>query len=109
MTPEQIQKRVDEIQQLYKEWKNLHTELEASYYKWQKSTELMKQMESFYFDGEFQEIYQKIESGLKIDFRTSGEYSVMSQDTLWNAFHEQETLLWKQLKLAVKILDKENE
>lgn len=109
MTPEQIQKRVDEIQQLYKEWKKMHIELEASYHKWQKSTELMEQIKSFYFDGEFQMIYDNIENGLKINLATSGEHSVMSQDTLWEAFHDQEVLLWKQLKLSVKALNKENE
>lgn len=105
MTP---QNRINEIQAIYKEWQDLHTRLETACQELKESQVLIKQMEQFYFDGHWIEIYEQIENGLKVDLITSGEYSVMSEDTLWNAFHEQQVLLWDFLRTATKALDKDN-
>lgn len=102
------QQKINQIQEKYREWLGLYGRLETAYQELVKSTELMQELEDFYFRGDFQEIYESIENGEKLDLTTKGEYSIMGEDTLWNAFHDQQTLLWKFLKLAVKNLDKEN-
>lgn len=107
MTQEQAQNRINEVQETYKEWLALYEKLEQAHQDFIKSSQLMQKMEQFYFGGEYQEISSQMENGLQLDLTTAGEYSVMSEDALWNAFHDQQTLLWKQLKFAVKELDKE--
>lgn len=102
------QQKINEIQEKYKEWLSLHEKLELAYQDLVKSTQLMQEMENFYFNGEYRELFDKIDNGLKVDLTTAGEYSIMSEDALWNAFHDQQTLLWKFLRLAVKELDKKN-
>lgn len=108
MTQEQAQNRINEVQETYREWLSLYEKLEQAHQDFIKSNELMQKMEQFYFGGEYREIFEKIEKGEKLDLTTKGEYSIMSEDTLWNAFHDQQTLLWKFLRIAVKELDKEN-
>lgn len=109
MSQEITQNRINEIQEKYREWKELHQKLTESLKYWQKSAELMKDLEKFYFSGEYQNIYEQIENGAEFDLKTKGEYSIMSEDTLWNAFHEQQSLLWKQLRFAVEQLDTNEE
>ncbi|WP_066802199.1 DUF4298 domain-containing protein [Moraxella oblonga] len=100
------QTRINEIQAIYKEWLTVHEKLQIAKQDLQKSVALMKTLQDFYFNGEWRDIYEKIENGEQFDLTTAGEYSVMSEDTLWNAFTEQESLLWEQLRFAVKHLDK---
>lgn len=100
------QQRIDEIQAIYREWLAVQQKLEQAQQDWHRSAELMAQLEDFYFNGEYQDIYTQIDDGLEVDLTTQGEYSVMSEDALWNAFHEQQNLLWQQLRFAVKHLDK---
>lgn len=100
------QQRIDEIQAIYREWLAYHEKLQQATQDWHKSAQLMAKLEEFYFDGEYQELYEQIEQGLSVDLTTQGEYSVMSEDALWNAFHQQQSLLWQQLRFAVKHLDK---
>lgn len=107
MTQEQAQNRINEVQETYREWLTLYEKLEQAHQDFIKSSQLMQKMEQFYFGGEYQEISNQMENGLQLDLTTAGEYSVMSEDTLWNAFHDQQSLLWKQLKFTVKDLDKE--
>ena len=69
----------------------------------------MEKMKAFYFGKDYRKIYDLIEEKkLDINLETQGEYSVMSEDALWNAVHEHQTLLWKFLKFSVKELDEEN-
>lgn len=101
------QQKINEVQETYREWLALYEKLEQAHQDFIKSSELMQKMEEFYFGGEYREIFESIENGEKLDLTTKGEYSVMSEDTLWNAFHDQQSLLWKLLRFAVKELDKE--
>ncbi|MDO4895206.1 DUF4298 domain-containing protein [Moraxella sp.] len=101
------QKLIDQMQANYKEWLALQEKLSQAHQDLQRSVELMKSLQAFYFDGEWRKLYEKIENGEQFDLTTDGEYSVMSEDTIWNAVHEQESLLWQQLRFAVKHLDKD--
>lgn len=109
MKQEQAQNRINEVQETYRQWLALYEKLEQAHQDFIKSSELMQKMEQFYFGGEYREIYDQMENGLKLDLTTKGEYSVMSEDALWNAFHDQQSLLWKFLKFAVKELDKKEQ
>lgn len=103
----EIQNRINEIQTAYHEWLSLQEKLANTHQDWQKSVELMQKMQDFYLNGEYQEIYEKIENGEKLDLTTQGEYSIMSEDALWDAMHEHDQALWQMLRFAVKHLDKE--
>lgn len=99
------QQRIDEIQADYQQWLALQKKLKQAEKDWKKSIKLMENMQTFYFEGEFQHYYQQIEQGLDVNLATDGEYSVMSEDTIWNAMHEQDQALWRMLRFAVKQLD----
>ncbi|MFA9486014.1 DUF4298 domain-containing protein [Moraxella haemolytica] len=103
------QNRINEIQAIYKEWLTVFERLQTAKQDLAKSAELMSQLEDFYFDGQWREIYEAIENGENFDLTTDGEYSVMSEDTLWNAFNDQQDLLWDNLRFAVKHLDKKDD
>lgn len=106
MTKSSSQQRIDEVQAIYREWLTLQPRLEQAQKDWQKSVKLMAQLEAFYLQGEYREIYDKLENGETLDLTTKGEYSVMSEDAIWNAMHEQQQQLWQMLRFAVEHLDK---
>lgn len=103
------QTRINEIQAVYKEWLAVHERLETAKQDLAKSAELMGKLEGFYFDGEWRELYEKIENGEQFDLTTDGEYSVMSEDTIWNAIHDHDSTLWDFMRFCVKHLDKAGE
>lgn len=105
----EMQKRIDEIQELYRQWNELFIELEKGEEQWEKGRILINKMERFYFDGEYSEYLSSIEEReVRIDFRTGGEYSIMSEDALWTAFCEHRELAWRRLRSTLKVLDKES-
>lgn len=104
MTTTNAQAKINEIQAIYKQWLELSQKLEQAKQDLAQSTTLMKQLEHFYFEGEYSELHEQIENGLDVDLTTSGEYSIMSEDALWNAFHEHQALLWHHLRFAAKHL-----
>lgn len=101
------QQRIDEIQAIYREWLALQPKLEQAEKDWKKSVKLMEKLEDFYLQGEYRAIFDKLESGENLDLTTEGEYSVMSEDAIWNAMHDQQQQLWQLLRFAVKNLDKQ--
>lgn len=100
------QNRINEIQATYKEWLAVQEKLKIAKQDLTKSAKLMSELEAFYFDGEFREIYEQIENGLNVDLTTDGEYSVMGEDTIWNAIDEFDNTLWDFMRFCVKHLDK---
>ncbi|MDO4777487.1 MAG: DUF4298 domain-containing protein [Cardiobacteriaceae bacterium] len=109
LDPAAAQARIHEIQQLYREWTQLLPKLEAAKADWQRGIEIMQKLAHFYFEGEYLQYHQAIEEGLPVDLRTEGEYSVMSEDAIWNAFHEQDALAWQRLRSAIAVLDRYGE
>ena len=103
----EAQMRIDEIQQLYREWMQWLPKLQAAQSDWQHAAAIMQKLAQFYFGGEYNRYYNALANGLDVDLRTQGEYSVMSEDALWNAFGEQQTLAWQWLRSAVAVLDPE--
>ncbi|WP_416190584.1 DUF4298 domain-containing protein [Neisseria sp. CCUG12390] len=102
-----MQPTIDRIQSLYREWLDLQAKLESAQKDWQRSRDIMQELSTFYFDGEYQNFYARIENGEHVNLRTDGEYSVMSEDALWNAFHDQSALAWERLRTSVAVLDPE--
>ncbi|STZ62781.1 Uncharacterised protein [Moraxella lacunata] len=103
------QTRINEIQAIYKEWLAVHERLEIAKQDLAKSSDLMSKLEHFYFDGEYRKIFEQIENGLEVDLTTDGEYSVMSEDAIWNAIHDHDSTLWDFMRFCVKHLDKAGE
>lgn len=101
---EEAQRRIDEIQSLYREWLRLLPELEAAQDEWRKAAEIVRKLDGFY-SGEYNRYYTEIENGLPVSLETEGEYSVMSQDALYDAFGDHYRLSWEWMRLAVASLD----
>lgn len=101
---EEAQRRIDEIQSLYREWLRLLPELEAAQDEWRKTAEIVRKLDGFY-SGEYNRYYTEIENGLPVSLETEGEYSIMSQDALYDAFGDHYRLSWEWMRLAVASLD----
>lgn len=101
---EETQRRIDEIQSLYREWLRLLPELEAAQDEWRKAAEIVRKLDGFY-SGEYNRYYTEIENGLPVSLETEGEYSIMSQDALYDAFGDHYRLSWEWMRLAVASLD----
>lgn len=101
---EEAQRRIDEIQSLYREWLRLLPKLEAAQDEWRKAAEIVRKLDGFY-SGEYNRYYTEIENGLPVSLETEGEYSIMSQDALYDAFGDHYRLSWKWMRLAVASLD----
>ena len=104
------QSRINHIQTLDREWTQLVPRLAAAQDDWQRGIEIMRELADFYFDGDYARLQQAMGNGLSLDLHTAGEDSVMSEDAIWNALQEQQTLAWQRLRstLAVSDLDGEN-
>lgn len=110
LNPAAAQARINEIQKLYREWTQLVPRLEAAQKDWQRGIAIMRELARFYFEGEYSRFHTAIEEeGLAVDLRTEDEYSVMSEDAIWNAFHEQDALAWQRLRSAIAVLDRYGE
>lgn len=101
---EKAQRRIDEIQSLYREWLRLLPKLEAAQDEWRKAAEIVRKLDGFY-SGEYNRYYTEIENGLPVSLETEGEYSIMSQDALYDAFGDHYRLSWEWMRLAVASLD----
>lgn len=101
---EEAQRRIDEIQSLYREWLQLLPKLEAAQDEWRKAAEIVRKLDGFY-SGEYNRYYTEIENGLPVSLETEGEYSIMSQDALYDAFGDHYRLSWEWMRLAVASLD----
>lgn len=101
---EEAQRRIDEIQSLYREWLRLLPKLEAAQDEWRKAVEIVRKLDGFY-SGEYNRYYTEIENGLLVSLETEGEYSIMSQDALYDAFGDHYRLSWEWMRLAVASLD----
>lgn len=106
MTP---QETLSQAQALYREWLKLQPELEAAEQTWQRSAEIMRQLQAFYFNGAYADLLQREENGEPLDTRTEGEYSVLSEDAIWNAVNEHQALAWQRMRGSLKILDPDNQ
>lgn len=104
-----MQQEINEVQALYREWLSLAPRLEAAQQEWHQAVDIMNRLSGFYFDGRYREYADAIGEGAAVDLRTPGEYSVMSEDALWDAFHDMQRMAWSRLRSAVAVLDRKGE
>ncbi|MCK3655607.1 hypothetical protein A4G19_07545 [Pasteurellaceae bacterium Macca] len=97
MTLEKIQALQDD----YNEWCALVPILEQSFAQWQRAGELAQRLARFYTTPEWLELHENFNQELD----TQGNFSILSEDGLWNSLDEQRQRTMKLLKLAVKLLD----
>lgn len=100
------QEKIHHIQALYRQWLEILPRLEQAYADWQTALAISDELEAFYFDGEYSVLFDALQAGLPVDLTTEGEYSVMSEDALWEAFGEKDRLLWQLLRLSAAKLDR---
>ncbi|WP_314933546.1 DUF4298 domain-containing protein [Neisseria elongata] len=107
LSAEQMQSRLDHIQSCYRRWLELQPKLEAAQEEWRQAMGLMAELDAFYAK-EYMAFNQAVSDGLELDERTEGEYRVLSEDALYNAFGEQYELAWQWMRLAMQSLDPAN-
>ena len=108
LNAEEVQAHIHKMQTLYAEWQQLLPKFAAAQEDWQRGIIIMQQLAEFYFSETFRLYTEALEQGLTVDLNTQGEYSVMSEDTLWNALAEQDSLAWQRLRSAIMVLDRES-
>lgn len=107
--PLDMQDRINQAQGLYREWTQLLPRLHAAQADWQRGADIMRALAHFYFEGDYMRCHEALEAGAPLRLQTQGEHSVMAEDTLWNAFHEQQTLAWQRLRAAIDVLDRQEQ
>lgn len=106
------QHTIDHHQALYRQWLTLQDDRETFIDKLAHQAVVGDELFAFYFgrgDGDTQsdwrQYYDLIDEGqIDVDLTTQGEYSVMSEDTLWNAFCDEREFYERLLALAQKRL-----
>lgn len=99
MKKEEIQK----MQDLYNDWVALLPELEKGIEQWKQAMVLLEPLSEFYSSPKWQELYDTFNESLE----TKGNYSVLSEDAIWNALTEQHQLAIEWLKLSTKVITRE--
>ncbi|MFB2539143.1 MULTISPECIES: DUF4298 domain-containing protein [unclassified Acinetobacter] len=103
-----IQKQIQQVQSQYREWLSLQSKIEQAQKDLQRSHELMQSLEEFYLEGDYSTYMHMLEDGVEMDLTSpemlENEYSVMSEDALWNASHQHQQVLWWYMNFAVKSL-----
>ena len=107
LTPEQAQQRINEIQAIYRQWLQLLPQLEAAQQQWQQAAQIMAELDKFYAT-EYMQYMNAVADGLPVSLCTEGEYSVLSEDALFDAFGDHYHLAWQWLRDATAALDPEN-
>ena len=100
-----MQNQIPHFQSLYREYLALQAQDEALFANLKRRQELIGQLKQFYFDGKWREYYEAIENGAEIDLTTQGEYSIMSQDALWDAFCDERDFYEALLAMAQERLN----
>lgn len=98
------QELINEAQEAYRQWLIIRPKLQEAQELIRQNASLMKTLRDFYA-ADYQRLYEAHEEGEALDLTTSGEYSVLSEDALWNAFHEDDELLWEIMRSSMKALD----
>lgn len=81
---------IQKIQDLYGKWVKLQPQLEKNIQQWRETVEIMAELKPFYSNPKWIELYNMNDA--ELPFETNGNYSVLSQDALWNAFEEEQEL-----------------
>lgn len=89
------------LQQQFEQWHQLHQQLEKAQEQWQAAEKLWQELQEYYQSEQWLIDY---ENSPELTCR-EGEYSILAQDTLWNAMEErrQQAITW--MKLGLKVVE----
>lgn len=102
---QKITQTIEEMQFLYAQCQEAVGQLQRAQQEWQEGLAKLDSLAQFYFSDQWLDWQAKPELWQEID--TQGQYSVMSEDAIWNLLHEQRQLAIRWLRLAVEVLEKE--
>lgn len=95
-----LQQRVNTAQETYDAWCALLPDLA----RFEQAAILVGKLTAF-AQNEFLELYDAIENGAPADLATGGNFSVMSQDAVWDACNNFRRVLLTRLKQSVAALE----
>lgn len=98
------QNTLNQAQEAYRTWLALQPKLEDAVQAIKQSAEQMAKLSDFY-ENDYRNLYEAQEAGANLDLTTQGEYSVLSEDAVWNAMHEHDSNLWSVLRASMNALD----
>lgn len=93
---------IQQLQDRYNQWMTLSPELEKSLELWKQAEALLKPLSDFYGSPTWRELYDSFDEELD----TQGNYSILSEDALWNAFAEHRYLYEEMTKLLEQSLSR---
>lgn len=85
-----MQQKIQQAQDNYGRLLELQKKLADSIKDWQEAAKLAKELETFYQQPEWIELHDNSE---KYTFDTKGNFSILSEDAIWNALWEQRDLV----------------
>lgn len=103
------QTQLDEMQSLYRQWLTLLPQLQEHLRTWKEAINIIQQLEHFYYNGNYLRLRDLEQQGHPLNTHTQGEYSVLSEDAIWDALSECHQLAWQHLRSAIAVLDQENQ
>lgn len=104
MTPTDAQARLDQLQALYRQWLDQKAVLQTFEQQLTDALQTIASLEHAYMSDDYHELLTLDAEGL-LDTTTDGEYSVLSEDTLYDETIAKQELLWRLLRLCVQTLD----
>lgn len=108
MNADTAQQTLNRAQALYRRWLELLPRLEAAQREWQQAEAVMAELDAFYA-RDYLPLRDAAAGGLPLSQTTAGEYSVLSEDAIFDALSERHRLAWQWLRLATAALDPENQ
>lgn len=86
------------LQDHYNQWCKLLPELEKSLEQWKKAQELLTPLSTFYGSETWRSLFDSFDEPLD----TQGNYSILSEDALWNALTEHHELCEEMSALLIQ-------
>lgn len=104
-----MQQKTSHYQALCREWLALQADNNKLIANLHLPTAITDELSAFYFNhhgqSDWQRYYEALENGAECDLTTDGEYSVMSQDTIWDMFCDERAFYEQLVKFAQNRLD----
>ena len=89
------------LQQQYEHCQDLHRQLIHAQQQWREAEQLWQDLSAYYQSAQWLEDY---DNAPELQCR-EGEYSILAQDTLWNALEERRQLAIDWMKLGLKAIE----
>lgn len=90
-----------DIQQKYEQYRDLYRQIEAAQEQWKQAEKLWKEVQAYYQSGQWHEDHDESPS-LKV---AEGEYSILGEDTIWNALQDRQQQIIDWMRLGLDSLE----